>query len=109
MKTTIHLKSDVLGRADARTALRTQQPAQNMEDCLEQKFALDESQDDNLKEWISSLPKVTAAAISDLENNISADDFREIEEDVRKWTLLQVPLPVSTSSDYLARIVILTE
>jgi hypothetical protein len=84
MKTTIHLKSDVLGRAEVRTALRAQQPAQYTEDYLEQKLALDESQDDNLKEWISSLPKVTAAAIDDLENNISADDFREIEEDVRK-------------------------
>jgi len=84
MKTTIHLKSDVLGRAEARTALHGEQSAQNMEDCLEKKLALDESQDDNLKEWISSLPKVSPSALSDFERNISADDFREIEEDVRQ-------------------------
>jgi hypothetical protein len=55
-----------------------------MEECLEQKLALDESQDNTLKEWIGSLPKVSAAAIGDLEKNITADDFREIEEDMWK-------------------------
>jgi len=84
MKSTICFKGDILGSEEARAALHGEQSAQNMEDCLEQKLALDESKDDNLKEWISSLPKVSASAIGDLENNISADDFREIEEDVRK-------------------------
>jgi hypothetical protein len=84
MKTTINLKGDVLRRAKARAALRGQPLAQYMEESLEQKLALDESQDDNLKEWISSLPKVSHSALSDFERNISADDFREIEEDMWK-------------------------
>jgi hypothetical protein len=84
MKTTINLKGDVLRRAKARAALRGQPLAQYMEESLEQKLALDESQDDNLKEWISSLPKVSPSALSDFERNISADDFREIEEDMWK-------------------------
>jgi hypothetical protein len=84
MKTTINLKGDVLRRAKARAALRGQPLAQYMEESLEQKLALDESQYDNLKEWISSLPKVSPSALSDFERNISADDFREIEEDMWK-------------------------
>jgi uncharacterized membrane protein len=84
MKSTICFKGNIFGSEKARAALHGHQSAQNMEESLEKKLALDESQDGNLKEWISSLTKVTAAAISDLENNISADDFREIEEDVRK-------------------------
>jgi len=79
MKTKIHLKSDVLGRAEARAALRERTPTQYMDDCQEQKLALDGSKDHTFKEWISSLPKVSAAAIGDLEKNITADDFREIE------------------------------
>jgi hypothetical protein len=84
MKTTINLKGDVLRRAKSRAALRGQPLAQYMEECLEQKLALDESQDGTLKEWIHSLPKVTPAALSDLEKNISADDFREIDDDMWK-------------------------
>ncbi len=84
MKTTINLKGDVLRRAKARAALRGQPLAQYMEESLEQKLALDESQDDNLKEWISSLPKVSAVAIGDFEKNISANDFREVEDDMWK-------------------------
>ena len=84
MKTTINLKGDVLRRAKARAALRGQPLAQYMEESLEQKLALDESQDDNLKEWISSLPKVSPSALSDFEKNISANDFREVEDDMWK-------------------------
>ena len=84
MKTTINLKGDVLRRAKSRAALRGQPLAQYMEECLEQKLAHDESQDGTLKEWISSLPKVSAAAVGDFEKNTSADDFREIEEDMWK-------------------------
>jgi hypothetical protein len=84
MKSTIHLKSDVLGRAETKTALHGQQPAQYMEDCPEQKLSLDESKDNNFKEWIGSLPKVSAAAIGDFEKNISADNFRVHEEDMLK-------------------------
>jgi hypothetical protein len=78
MKTKIHLKGDVLPRAKARAALRGQPLAQYMEESLEQKLALDESQDDNLKEWISSLPKVSPSALSDFERNISADENQNL-------------------------------
>ena len=84
MKTTINLKGDVLRRAKSRAALRGQPLAQYMEECLEQKLALDESQDVTLKEWINSLPKVSTAALGDLEKNISADDFREVDDDMWK-------------------------
>ena len=84
MKTTINLKDDVLRRAKSRAALRGQPLAQYMEECLEQKLAHDESMDGTLKEWISSLPKVSPDAIGDLEKNILGDDFRLIEEDMWK-------------------------
>jgi hypothetical protein len=84
MKTTINLKGDVLRRAKSRAALRGQPLAQYMEECLEQKLAHDESQDGTLKEWINSLPKVSQSALVDLEKNISADDFREIDDDMWK-------------------------
>ena len=71
-------------RAKSRAALRGQPLAQYMEECLEQKLALDESQDGTLKEWINSLPKVSQSALGDLEKNISADDFREIDDDMWK-------------------------
>jgi hypothetical protein len=84
MKTTINLKGDVLRRAKSRAALRGQPLAQYMEECLEQKLTHDESQDGTLKEWINSLPMVSPRAIGDLEKNISADDFREVDEDMWK-------------------------
>ncbi|MDC3335799.1 hypothetical protein OAV71_04755 [Opitutales bacterium] len=84
MKTTINLKDDVLRRAKSRAALRGQPLAKYMEECLEQKLAQDESLEGSLKEWITSLPKVSPDAISDFEKNISGDDFRAIEEDM--WT-----------------------
>ena len=49
-----------------------------------QKLAHDEPKDDTLEEWIYSLPKVTPAALGDLEKNISTDEFREIDEDMGK-------------------------
>ena len=84
MKTTINLKDDILRRAKARAALRGQPLAHYMEECLEQKLSHDESLDGTLKEWINSLPKVSPDAISNLEKNISGDDFRAIEEDMWK-------------------------
>ena len=84
MKTTINLQDDILRRTKARAALRGQPLAHYMEECLEQKLAHDESLDGSLKEWINSLPKVSPDAISDLEKNISGDDFRAIEEDMWK-------------------------
>ena len=84
MKTTINLQDDILRRAKARAALRGQPLAHYMEECLEQKLAHDESLDGSLKEWINSLPKVSPDAISDLEKNISGDDFRAIEDDMWK-------------------------
>ena len=84
MKTTINLKDDILRRAKARAALRGQPLAHYMEECLEQKLSHDESLDGTLKEWINSLPKVSPDAISDLEKNISGDDFRAIEDDMWK-------------------------
>jgi hypothetical protein len=84
MKTTINLKGDVLRRAKSRAALRGQPLAQYMEECLEQKLTHDESQVGTLKEWINSLPKVSQSALGDLEKNISADDFREIDDDMWK-------------------------
>ena len=71
-------------RAKSRAALRGQPLAQYMEECLEQKLAHDESEDGTLKEWINSLPKVSQSALGDLEKNISADDFREIDDDMWK-------------------------
>ena len=84
MKTTINLQDDILRRAKARAALRGQPLAHYMEECLEQKLSHDESLDGTLKEWINSLPKVSPDAISDLEKNISGEDFRAIEEDMWK-------------------------
>ena len=84
MKTTINLKDDILRRAKARAALRGQPLAHYMEECLEQKLSHDESLDGTLKEWINSLPKVSPDAISDLEKNISGDDFRAIEDNMWK-------------------------
>ena len=84
MKTTINLQDDILRRAKARAALRGQPLAHYMEECLEQKLSHDESLDGTLKEWINSLPKVSHDAISDLEKNISGEDFRAIEEDMWK-------------------------
>ena len=49
-----------------------------------QNLAQDESLDGTLEEWINSLPMVSQAALGDLEKNISADDFRVVDDDMWK-------------------------
>ena len=49
-----------------------------------QNLAQDESLDGALEEWINSLPMVSPAALGDLEKNISADDFRIVDDDMWK-------------------------
>lgn len=49
-----------------------------------QKLAHDEPQDDTLEEWINSLPMVSPASLGDFKKNISADDFRVVDDDMWK-------------------------
>ena len=80
MKTTVNLKGDLLRRAKARAALRGQPLARYMEECLEQRLEQDESQSGSLGQWIDSLPKVSAAAVGDLEKALVSEDFRLVDE-----------------------------
>lgn len=80
MKTTLNLRDDVLRRAKARAALRGQPLARYIEEGLEQRLQKEESQPIDMGDWLSSLPKVSAAGAKDLDSAIVADDFREIDE-----------------------------
>ena len=84
MKTTIKLKDDLLRRAKARAALRGQPLAGYMEECLEQRLLKDEAQVGPLAQWIDSLPKVSAAAVADLEESLASEDFRQVDEEMWK-------------------------
>ena len=82
MKTTVNLKGDLLRRAKSRAALRGQPLARYMEECLEQRLEQDESQAGSLGQWIDSLPKVSAAAVADLEKTLASEDFRQMDEEM---------------------------
>ena len=82
MKTTVNLKGELLRRAKARAALRGQPLARYMEECLEQRLEQDEAQAGSLAQWIDSLPKVSGAAVADLEKTLSLEDFRQVDEEM---------------------------
>ncbi len=82
MKTTVNLKGELLRRAKARAALRGQPLARYMEECLEQRLERDESRAGSLGQWIDSLPKVSAAAVVDLEKALTSEDFRSVDEEM---------------------------
>ena len=90
MKTTGNLKGELLRRAKARAALRGQPLARYMEECLEQRLEQDESQAGSLGQWIDSLPKVSAAAVADLEKSLASEDFRQVDEEM--WQCSSTPM-----------------
>ena len=80
MKTTLNIRDDLVRRAKARAALRGQPLARYIEEGLERRLELEESDATHLGDWLKSLPVVSDAAAEDLNRAFGAEDFRTIDE-----------------------------
>ena len=81
MKTTLILPDEIFREAKARAALKGQSFGKFLEQGLRK--ILDESRLDapfNASSWVRELPPVPATATAELEQAISAPDFRQVDK-----------------------------
>jgi len=84
MKTTLTISDDLFRQAKSYAALRGQTFGNLIEQSL-RKVLLDSTVSrDSSKHWVQDLPRLSAAAVADLEKTVNAPDFRPVETEMWK-------------------------
>ena len=76
MKTTLTISDDLFRQAKAYAALRGQTFGNLIEQSLRKVLLDSTSSRDSSKHWVQDLPRLSAAAVADLDKAMNAPDFR---------------------------------
>jgi hypothetical protein len=82
MKTTLTISDDLFRQAKAYAALRGQTFGNLIEQSLRKVLSDSPSSRASAKHWVHDLPRLSAAASSDLERAVNASDFRPVETEM---------------------------
>ena len=82
MKTTLNVREDLYRRAKAQAALQGKSLSRFIEESLERMLRENSDVDIQFSDWAGSLPTLSDKAIEDLNNVLSAPDFRPVEPEM---------------------------